>query len=212
MARSDGLSTWVETGRWVGRPHRGLCGKMGMAGIWDFWIGSNGRFLVTCHGMLVNWSKMPWHVGWLVGFDWEKEKEMLWNVGMGCGSHEKHTCPLKNSGWKTSLFFWNGPLFGDMLIFLGVHLKWLQCYNKRKVQHIYFQIYLVLPSQPVPWAVLWPWFWIANWFCCFSSCAPSPFSTAKNPFQTGVEPTDPSTWDIRISLASNQGTVFLEPC
>ncbi len=28
-------------------------------------------------------------------------------------------CPLKNSGWKTILFFWNGPFSGDMLIFGG---------------------------------------------------------------------------------------------
>ena len=74
-----------------------------MAGIWDFWIGSNGRFLVTCHGMLVNWSKMPWHVGWLVGFVWEKENEMLWDVGMGCGSHKKQTCPLKNTPRKFNI-------------------------------------------------------------------------------------------------------------
>ena len=33
----------------------------------------------------------------------------------------KLTCPLKNSGWKLEdeISFWDGPFFGDMLIFKG---------------------------------------------------------------------------------------------
>ena len=43
------------------------------------------------------------------------------------GTKEKNTppktngSPLKNSGWKTILSFWNGPFLGDMLDCGGVY-------------------------------------------------------------------------------------------
>ena len=30
-----------------------------------------------------------------------------------------NSSPLKKDAWKISLSFWNGPFWGDMLIFLG---------------------------------------------------------------------------------------------
>ena len=39
----------------------------------------------------------------------------------------KLICPLKNSGWKTILSFWNGPFLGDTLVFGGVSpTTWLR--------------------------------------------------------------------------------------
>ena len=103
--------------------------------------------------------------------------------------------PVKNDGWKTRfLSFWDG---------------------------IFFAIYIALPTKTAPWAVLWPPFWNAKGLLVFLRALTPPFCKKKHrknlrfprAFKVPpVPPVRPVLWDIRISLASNQGTVFLEPC
>ncbi len=51
----------------------------------------------------------------------------------GCSPNKTNECPLKNSAWRTSLSFWNGPVFRGHVSFRGCNY-WVWKNKKRCFQ------------------------------------------------------------------------------
>ena len=105
----------LRRGRRVGRPRRGKVQENGMAGICGFLDPFKQPFCcffasfcstktLSWHGELVKNAMACWLVGWIVCLG-EGKIRCFGMLGWGVVPTKKQTCPLKNSGWKTSLFF-----------------------------------------------------------------------------------------------------------
>ena len=111
------------------------------------------------------------------------------------------------------LSYWEGNVSGAMLNFGGVgvgrqaffFLKWLlvwghvnfsggalEVVTTKERSNIYTFKYTWCYLQNRLLGLFYdPHFELPNWFCCFSSCAPSPFQPRKFPFITGVSTNRP---------------------
>ena len=123
------------------------------------------------------------------------------------GTKEKNTppktngSPLKNSGWKTILSFWNGPFLGDMLDCGGVYRMDIFFSPNKKFSSTKNPLWQVILEKTPP-----GFFWFKN---KQKIANPKPKTQTRHPRQplreiarqktagTSLTRSDPETWRFR---------------